>query len=254
MNASKKFAGLILSLFISSTLIILTYIGLQLSGGSEVAMDSRLARIFVLLGGNITGGGYIQFATYVAFFWSFFEIYEKTQNIKNEKRAYRDKLLPTKEKVVLLANDVVNIQIKASDYEKKHHHKLLASIIKRACIKFRSSKSVAEMIEIISIQTDINKEKHEGQQSNIRYLTWVIPSIGFIGTVLGISQALMVANSGDMNVITATLGVAFDTTLIALLLSIIIMWFFHHLQEETDHLHAEMKEYVIENLVNRIEI
>ncbi len=63
----------------------------------------------------------------------------------------------------------------------------------------------------------------------------------------------MVANSGDMNIITSTLGVAFDTTLISLILSIIIMWFFHGLQEKTDNLHATIKEYVMENLVNRIE-
>ena len=101
---------------------------------------------------------------------------------------------------------------------------------------------------------DINKELSESDQSNIRYLTWVIPSIGFVGTVLGISQALMIANSGDMKLITATLGVAFDTTLVSLLLSIIIMWYYHNLQKELDLLHAKIKDYVIENLINRIEI
>lgn len=254
MIIPKKILGFLISLVLSSALIILSAVGLMLSGGDSAAMESTVARIFVLLGGQFTGGGYIQFFTYIAFFWSFFEIFEKIQQIKKEKRAYREKLLPTKEKIVLLASDVVDIQIKASDYEKKHRHHLLASIIKKACIKFRTNKSITEMIEIISIQTDINKDKYESEQSNIRYLTWVIPSIGFIGTVLGISKALMVANTGDMDVITATLGIAFDTTLIALLLSIIIMWFFHNLQEETDNLHAGMKEYVIENLVNRIEV
>ena len=62
------------------------------------------------------------------------------------------------------------------------------------------------MIEIISIQSEINKERSESDQSNIRYLTWVIPSIGFIGTVLGISGALSIAASGDMDVITSTLA------------------------------------------------
>jgi chemotaxis protein MotA len=85
-------------------------------------------------------------------------------------------------------------------------------------------------------------------------LTWVIPSIGFVGTVIGISQALIIANSGDMEKITSLLGVAFDTTLVALVLSIIIMWFVHQLQEESDRFHSDLKEFVIDNLINKIEI
>jgi chemotaxis protein MotA len=75
-----------------------------------------------------------------------------------------------------------------------------------------------------------------------------------VGTVLGISQALIIANSGDMEKITALLGVAFDTTLVALLLSIVIMWYVHQLQEETDRFHSDLKEFVIENLINKIEV
>jgi biopolymer transport protein ExbB/TolQ len=56
-----------------------------------------------------------------------------------------------------------------------------------------------------------------------------------------------------MDKITSILGVAFDTTLVALLLSIVIMWFVHQLQEETDRFHSDLKEFVIENLINKIE-
>ena len=57
-----------------------------------------------------------------------------------------------------------------------------------------------------------------------------------------------------MNAISSTLGIAFDTTLVSLVLSVIIMWFYHRLQEENDLLHANLKEYVISNLVNKIEV
>lgn len=150
--------------------------------------------------------------------------------------------------------DVETIHFRVMDIEEKKYTGILTNLIKKACLKFRSGQGPSQMLEIISAQTEINKDKSESEQSNIRYLTWVIPSIGFIGTILGIAQALQVANSGDMNVITSTLGVAFDTTLVSLILSIIVMWLFHKLQEETDQLHANLKEYVIENLINRIEM
>ncbi len=83
---------------------------------------------------------------------------------------------------------------------------------------------------------------------------WLIPSIGFIGTVIGISQALTIAAGGDMEKITSMLGVAFDTTLVSLVLSAIVTGLYHRLEEETDKLHAHIKEYVITNFVNRLEI
>ncbi len=221
--------------------------------GFHFTSDNFINRFFILLGGDFLGGGYIQCCTYIAFFWAFFEIRDLLKKIVKENKAFKVKLLPTEEKHLILPTEVSDIHLKVTSLDKRKEL-LLFKMITKACLKFRATKSIPEMIEIISIQTDINKELSESDQSNIRYLTWVIPSIGFVGTVLGISQALMIANSGDMKLITATLGVAFDTTLVSLLLSIIIMWYYHSLQKELDLLHAKIKDHVIENLINRIEI
>ncbi|MBT7610812.1 MAG: hypothetical protein HN576_13710 [Bacteriovoracaceae bacterium] len=252
MTISKKFMTVIISIILGIGITICAILGYKLTGGlTGTGTGNRLS---VLFGGNFLAGGYIQLFTYIAFFWSLFDIIEKRSKIKYEKKSFKKSYLPTNERHLLMATDINDLQFKMGDLEKANKSSLLSTMIKKACVKFRTTKSIPEVIEIISIQTEINKEKAESGQSNIRYLTWVIPSIGFIGTVLGISQALMVANTGDMNIITSTLGVAFDTTLISLILSIVVMWFFHGLQEETDNLHAGIKEYVIENLVNRIEI
>jgi biopolymer transport protein ExbB/TolQ len=160
--------------------------------------------------------------------------------------------IPTNEKHVFLPADINNLKFKLIESERKEKF-ILSDLLKKACTKFRANGSLSELIDIVSIQIEVSQEKSEGQQSVIRYLTWVIPSIGFVGTVLGISQALVVANSGDMELITKLLGVAFDTTLVALVLSIVVMWFVHQLQEETDQFHSDLKEFVIENLINKIE-
>lgn len=223
-----------------------------------LAMTSKenspaLHRILVLLGGDIVHGGYIQMLTYLAFFWAWFEVKEKLIVIKRERKAFKMNLIPTSEKVIFLPADVANLKFKLIEFERKDKY-ILSDLLKKACTKFHSSHSLSELIDIVSIQVEVSQEKAEGDQSIIRYLTWVIPSVGFVGTVLGISQALVVANSGDMDQITSLLGVAFDTTLIALILSIIIMWFVHKLQEETDRFHSDLKEFVIDNLINKIEI
>jgi len=212
-----------------------------------------LFRIVILLGGDIVNGGYVQIATYLAFIWSWFEVKEKLVVIQRERKAFKLNIISTDNKHVLMPQDINNLKFKIIEFEKKDKY-LLLDLIKKACTKFRTTGSIGELIDIVSIQVEIFQEKAESGQSVIRYLTWVIPSIGFVGTVIGISQALVIANSGDMEAITMTLGVAFDTTLVALVLSIIIMWYVHELQEETDRFHSDLKEFVIENLINKIEV
>jgi biopolymer transport protein ExbB/TolQ len=67
----------------------------------------------------------------------------------------------------------------------------------------------------------------------VRYITWAIPSIGFIGTVRGIGAALGRAHeamAGDIAGVTGSLGVAFNSTFVALLISMVVMFFMHQLQ------------------------
>jgi flagellar motor component MotA len=210
-------------------------------------------RILMLLGGDVINGGYIQTFTYLAFFLAWFEVGDKLKLLARERKAFKMNLISTSDKYVLMPNDINNLKFKLIEFERKDKY-ILSDLLKKACTKFRTSGSLSELIDIVSIQIEVSQEKAEGEQSIIRYLTWVIPSIGFVGTVIGISQALIVANSGDMEKITSLLGVAFDTTLVALVLSIIIMFFVHKLQEETDRFHSDLKEYVIDNLINKIEI
>lgn len=245
----KNLRNLSLSLLISGALAVILIILFAITSKEN---SPGINRLTILLGGDIKNGGYIQILTYLAFFWSWFEAQEKLKKISRERRAFKLNIIPTGEKIVFLPTDVNNLKFKLIEFEKKEKF-ILSDLLKKACTKYRSSSSLSELIDIVSIQIEVSQEKWEGEQSVLRYLTWVIPSIGFVGTVIGISQALIVANSGDMDLITSLLGVAFDTTLVALVLSIIIMWFVHQLQEETDRFHSDLKEFVIDNLINKIE-
>jgi hypothetical protein len=218
-----------------------------------VGEETKLRRLLVLLGADIGGGGYIQAMTYLAFFWAMSEVKTRIGKARRERKAFQLSLLPLSEKHVFLPEDIHNLKFRLVELARKEPY-LLVDLLKKVCMKFRSSENLGELMNIITIQTEIYQEKAESDQSIIRYLAWVIPSLGFIGTVIGISLSLQIANSGDMKAITDALAVAFDTTLIALVLSIVIMWYLHQLQEMTDHLHSDIKEYVIEHFLNKIEL
>lgn len=214
---------------------------------------SAFRRIMLLLGGDVMGGGYVQALTYFAFFLALFETRAKIRKIYRERRAFSMNVIPTNEKNVFLPSDINNLKFKLVELARKDNF-ILIDLLKKTCTKFRSADNMGELIDIVSIQVEIYQDKAESEQSVIRYLVWVIPSLGFIGTVIGISMALAIANSGDMEAITTALAVAFDTTLVALILSIIIMWYLHDMQEQSDRLHSDLKEFVIENFINKIEL
>jgi biopolymer transport protein ExbB/TolQ len=89
----------------------------------------------------------------------------------------------------------------------------------------------------------------------IRYIAWAIPSIGFIGTVRGIGAALADAHeaiSGNIAGVTASLGVAFNSTFIALLISIFIMFLSHQLTLQQERLVLSTQRYCDKNLLRHI--
>ena len=97
--------------------------------------------------------------------------------------------------------------------------------------------------------------KQEAENSMIRYLIWAIPSIGFLGTVRGIGEALSRAEealAGDITGMTASLGIAFNSTLVALLISVGLMFLLHQLQRLQDGLVVDTQEYCEVFLLNRI--
>ena len=111
-------------------------------------------------------------------------------------------------------------------------------------------------MDLVKTQISIYSRKSETEQSFIRYILGAIPSIGFIGTVLGIAASLGKAGdamtSEGLDGVTSMLYVAFDTTLVALVFGLILMYVYNGLQQKVENLYIEIESYVIENLVNRI--
>lgn len=98
-----------------------------------------------------------------------------------------------------------------------------------------------------AIETICNQESDllDSELSMVRYIAWAIPSIGFIGTVRGIGAALGQAHlaiEGDIAGVTASLGVAFNSTFVALLVSMLVMFCLHQLQLHQERLVHHCRE------------
>ena len=93
------------------------------------------------------------------------------------------------------------------------------------------TNSTSDVEDELKYLSDLDLERQQQRYSLVRILIWATPMLGFLGTVLGISQALGGINVGPdndfqqmMDGLRGSLYVAFDTTALALTLSIVLMF------------------------------
>jgi len=249
MNILKNRPGRVLASVIS-TLIIYGVIWAVNSWGA----GAEINRIVEMLGGRLPPG-VIQAATFLLFVFGILEVFRLNSRITDEQAAYSLNLLPEKENWVLSADDVNKLKLQVQDIERSGKY-YLTSLVRKCCTKYRLSRESSEALALADSQIDIYRAEMESEQSFIRYTLWAIPSVGFIGTVWGIGESLGLAHEASsregIKKITQALGVAFDTTLWALVLCIILMYAVHCFQKRVDDFFIGMKDYVIENLINRL--
>lgn len=132
----------------------------------------------------------------------------------------------------------------------------LVRTLRTAARRYIATQDAQNTSDAIVTGVEALAARIESGNSMIRYLIWAIPSIGFIGTVRGIGQALSQADqalAGDISGMTNSLGIAFNSTLVALIISIFLMFLLHELQRLQDKLIVDTQAYCEEFLLSRIE-
>ena len=123
--------------------------------------------------------------------------------------------------------------------------------------RFQSTRSIQDVSLTIKDVCETEADRMETELTIVRYIAWAIPSIGFLGTVRGIGTALgqaYQAVSGDIVGVTVSLGVAFNSTFVALVVSIFLMFLLHQLQLLQDRLVLDAQNYCDERLVRHLQV
>ena len=131
----------------------------------------------------------------------------------------------------------------------------LIQTLRMALWRYAGTRNVQNLSDAVESNMEALAIQQDSENSMIRYLIWAIPSIGFIGTVRGIGQALSMADkalAGDIAGMTDSLGVAFNSTLVALLLSVFLMFLFHELQRLQDSEILDTQAYCDKYLLGKI--
>ena len=135
--------------------------------------------------------------------------------------------------------------------------RLLPAFVISALQRFHSTHSIQDSAAAVQERSQLAADELDSDLSLVRYIAWAIPSVGFIGTVRGIGDALAQADEaleGDLSGVTNSLGLAFNSTLIALVLSIILMFVMHLLQARQEHLIQDLQEYCRTRIIDAMKV
>lgn len=157
----------------------------------------------------------------------------KLWKLLDEEEIYSRDLLPEHDKQTPLNVDSALDELTASSYAETPAYDTWINCIRR----YKHTQNVQHAADAIRSSVDNIATQLESGNNLVRYIIWAIPSIGFVGTVRGIGAALAQADAalaGDIAGMTASLGVAFNSTLVALFISLILMLFMHLLNGRQD--------------------
>jgi biopolymer transport protein ExbB/TolQ len=123
--------------------------------------------------------------------------------------------------------------------------------------------STSQLMELNREGSALDQEHASGRFTLTRYILYLLPVIGFIGTVEGISKALMEISKvlplvkdldgfmGNLTKVTSALQIAFDSTLLALFLSAALMLVQTLVYRRAEDLLARVDRWIVENILPR---
>ena len=130
---------------------------------------------------------------------------------------------------------------------------LLISSVREAIDHVRMNGDFREASESAQDVCELHLEVLNSKLATTKYILWAIPSIGFLGTVRGIGEALGLAGeavAGDISGVASSLGTAFNSTWVALAVNLLLMLLSSFLNGREESLVADCKEFATRTLAH----
>lgn len=198
-------------------------------------------------------------------FWAGVLLVEKFRRLSRQRDALAFELLPKSLGERISPANTAGFIAHIDDTSPRAARSLLAQRIRRALQHFEARRDAREVTAALESQAQTDADAVDSSYTMVRVFIWAVPILGFIGTVLGIGSAVggfsnAIGSAVDLDVmkdsigsVTGGLSIAFETTLLALVMSILIMFPASWLQKLEEGFLADVEDYCDENLVRRLE-
>jgi len=198
---------------------------------------------------------YEQESCFILMLWALAILGYKGRAVYRQQQLLEQDLLQLPTDLPIGPEDTRELVARLQALPQSLHDLLLPRALLTGIERFAATRDVQAVSTAARAICSSEGERMESELSIIRYIAWAIPSVGFIGTVRGIGDALGQAHravEGDITGVTASLGVAFNSTFIALVISIVLMFFVYQLQLMQERLVLDSEQYIDQWMVRRL--
>ncbi|EMI18146.1 putative membrane protein [Rhodopirellula maiorica SM1] len=250
-DSASSDVSLVLSFLIGGGVALLWY------GVTYPIRDSAFGQLF-------WERGPVPFPTTLLMFWALAILGLKWLNLKKQKDAMLLDVLPTEVSPEITVGSIDRFILHINELPGASSDTFLVNRVVRGIEHFRVRKSAAETVTMMESQSAIDANNVAGSYTILKVFIWSLPILGFIGTVMGVSSAVAslassLSGGGSMDAMKAALqdvfgglGTAFDTTLLALIMSMLVKIPASALQKSEEDVITNVDEYCNENLLRRL--
>lgn len=199
---------------------------------------------------------YEQEAEVILMFWALAIMGYKAIAHRREQQALEADMLRLPEGMKILPEDTREYARQIENLPAETRELLAPRALLGALARFGATRSVQDASTVAHGICQSEADRLDSDLALLRYIAWAIPAIGFIGTVRGIGDALSQAHkavTGDISGVTEGLGVAFNSTLIALLLSILLMFLMQQLQRVQERRVLDTETWLDQRIIRNLQ-
>lgn len=209
--------------------------------------------------------GWVPFVTTFLMFWSLGILFLKWMQLREQREAMLLDVLPAELSEEITLDSLDRFVAHIHELPGSSQESFLINRVLRGIEYFRIRRSAAETITMMESQSAIDANNVAGSYTLVKVFIWALPILGFIGTVIGVSMAVaslagnvdaadgVTGLKGALDDVFGGLGTAFDTTLLALIMSMIVKIPAAALQKGEEDLITAVDESCNENLLRRLD-
>ena len=218
--------------------------------------------------GLIMERGPIQFLTVYSFWFALGMMAFKWRQLQKERSAFKldfirgftagSEVVGTK--TMLAGHDAIEENLDPSQKDL-----ILVNRINKGIKQLRINSNPGDVAGVLKTVAETDSAVVDSSYILIKYMIWAIPVLGFIGTIIGMTQAIgsfdvvlkgisEIGFSGvkdSLGLVTGGLALAFETTFLALVLSAVLNLLSNALQKGEEDLLSDVEEFTTDNIVNK---
>lgn len=206
---------------------------------------------------------WVNFAETFFFTWAMGIVYLKLQKLRHQREALLLDVLPMELGREINSKNIGSFIDHVYNLPHRLRDSLMVNRIRKGLELFEIKQSTSAVGGMMSSQSDIDANRVGGSYALLKVFLWAIPILGFIGTVLGLSQAIGSMDLSDakdvdkiigsISQVTSGLGTAFDTTLLGLVLAMILQFPMSSLSKKEDDNLNDIDAFCNDILLPRLE-